>query len=318
MNGSSEPPTLLSRLNTLSDMARLRILRLLEQSELSVGELGQSLQLPQSTVSRHLKMLHDTGWVLKRAEGTASLYRLDPTALDENARGLWNVARAQIGPSPVFDEDDARLQEVIAQRRMDSKSFFGELGAEWDELRRELFGEQFTSEALLSLLDERWIVADLGCGAGNAAELLAPHVGTVYAIDREPAMLEAARKRLGKVDNITFRKGTLDDLPLDDASVDATTVLLVMHHVPEPIDAITEIKRVLKPGGVALVVDMVTHDRETYRHTMGHQYLGFSEQDVSNWAQQTGLQLTRHRRLRPDIAGKGPGLFAATLRKPAS
>src|SRR3954462_15405959 len=97
---------LLSRLATLSDMARLRILRLLDREELSVGELAKALQFPQSTVSRHLKLLHDGPWISKRSEGTASLYRLAETQLDAEARDLWKLARTQLGSTVTFDQDD--------------------------------------------------------------------------------------------------------------------------------------------------------------------------------------------------------------------
>jgi DNA-binding transcriptional ArsR family regulator len=103
-----DPTALLDRLAALGDLARLRIMRLLCKEELSVGELARILQLPQSTVSRHLKLLHEGGWLFKRSEGTASLYRLDETHLDESARQLWQVAITQLNNGTTFDHDDAR------------------------------------------------------------------------------------------------------------------------------------------------------------------------------------------------------------------
>lgn len=309
---------ILSRLATLNDLARLRILRLLDQDELSVGELARALQLPQSTVSRHLKLLHDGRWIIKRSEGTASLYWLSETSLDEDARQLWKLTRAQIGSTPTLDQDDARLAEVLAERRMDSKSFFGRVGGEWDSLRRELFGEAFTAEALLGLLKGDMIVADLGCGTGNAAEHLAPFVRKVIAIDREPAMIEAARKRLRGLDNIEFRAGELNKLPLKDHEIDAAMLFLVLHHVDQPEQSLKEIARALKPGGSALIVDMTIHDRASYHHTMGHKHLGFDEKQIRNWAKIAGLGEVRYRRLRPNTQAKGPGLFVAVLRKSQS
>lgn len=312
----SDSLSLPGRLSTLSDLARLRMMRLLQQEELSVGELARGLQLPQSTVSRHLKLLHEGGWIVKRSEGTASLYRLDAQRLDDDARELWHVAGSQLRNSPTLDEDDTRLAEVIAERRTDSKAFFGRIGGEWDALRQTLFGSDFTANAMLALLDETWTVADLGCGTGNAVELLAPHVARVIAVDREPAMLQAAAKRLTGLDNVEFRQGDLMRLPLQSAEVDAAVAVLVMHHVADPAAAVLEASRCLKSAGKLLVVDMVAHDRESYRHTMGHQHLGFSEKAVQQWAAAGDLQFSAYRRLRTDTAGKGPGLFVATFRKP--
>jgi len=300
---------------TLSDMARVRILRLLETEELSVGELAKALQLPQSTVSRHLKVLYDQHWVVRRSEGTASLYRMDDEQLASGAKQLWSLTRDRIGMTPTLQGDDHRLEQVLAERRIDSRAFFGQVGGEWDEMRRDFFGEQFTAEALLNLLPSDWVVADLGCGTGNAAELMAPIVKSIIAVDREQAMLDAAKRRLKKFDNVEFRAGDLTDLPIDDGELDAAMVLLVTHHVAEPIDAVREIARTLKPDGVLLIVDMVRHDRASYRYTMGHVHLGFDKATVRDWATQAGLRDVRYRRLSPAVEGKGPGLFVAVMRK---
>jgi ArsR family transcriptional regulator len=310
-----DPSSLLDRLTALGDLARLRILRLLEREELSVGELARAVQLPQSTVSRHLKVLHDRSWIVRRTEGTASLYRLVRESLGAEALAMWDLVRRQLGSSPTLEEDEHRLAVVLAERRGDSRTFFGQIGAEWDRLRAELFGDRFTTDALLALLAPSWTVADLGCGTGEVAELVAPHVRKMIAIDREPAMLEAARRRLSRFENVEFREGDLARLPLDDGEVDAALVFLVMHHVAEPALAIAEIARVLAPAGVALLVDMVAHDRASYRVTMGHEHLGFEPAKVREWANAAGLTVSRIRRLAPDTRAKGPGLFLATLVK---
>jgi len=306
---------LLRWLNTLSDLVRLRLLRLLEAEELSVGEMAGILQLPQSTVSRHLKLLFESDWVAKRTEGTASLYRMDVQSLGPTARQLWSVARGQLGGEPVLEEDDRRMSHVIGQRTTDSKAFFGRIGSEWDRLRNELFGTTFTTAALLSLLDTTWVVADLGCGTGTTAEYLAHVVRKVIAVDREPAMLEAARKRLAAFDNVEFRQDELTALSIDDDAVDAAVALLVMVCLPQPSEALGEIARVLRPGGVAMIIDMVAHGRESYSHTMGHCHLGFDEEAVMAWVQGSALTDLTYRKLRPDTSAKGPALFVATMKK---
>lgn len=309
---------LLRSLACLGDMARLRLLRLVEQEELSVGELARVLQLPQSTVSRHLKVLYESGWIGRRTEGTASRYWMDRAALSRGGRALWDVVSRQLGETPTLAEDDHRMTEVLAERSADSSAFFGRIVGEWDRLRRELFGASFDWEALLSFLGPQWIVADVGCGTGSTAELLAPVVGRVIAVDREPQMLAAARKRLDRFDNVEFLRGEVTDLSLGDGHVDAAVVSLVMTSVEAPDAAVREIARVLRPGGLALIVDMVPHDRTSYRHTMGHVHLGFDREAVGQWAAAAGLSDVRYRRLRADTAAKGPGLFVAAMRKPST
>lgn len=300
----------------VGDPIRLRVIRLLEREELGVGEVARVLQLPQSTVSRHLKVLLDARWAQRRHKGTAGLYRIDAAALDETASALWAIARKQVAPSQAAS-DDARLAGVLADRRTDSREFFGRLGGDWDAVRRDLFGDAFAAEGLLSLLDPDWTVADLGCGTGDVAEQMAPLVRRVIAVDRETLMLEAARRRLAEHRNVVFRRGELAELPIRVGEIDAAVIMLVLHHLPEPAAAIRGCARVLAPGGRVLVVDMERHDREVYARTMGHQHLGFDERDARAWAKSSGLVLRRWRRLRPEANAKGPGLFAALLTKPS-
>lgn len=301
----------------VGDPTRLRLIRLLAREELGVGELARVLQLPQSTVSRHLKVLLDASWAQRRNQGTASLYLVDPARLGEPASALWEIARRQITASSVAS-DDARLAGVLADRRTDSRTFFGRVGGEWDALRRQLFGTAFATEALLSLVDPAWTIADLGCGTGDVAEQLAPLVKKVVAIDREPNMIEAAKKRLARAGNVIFRIGDLLSVPLRDEEVDMAVIMLVLHHVEHPDDALRACARALRPGGRLLVVDMVRHDRELYARTMGHRHLGFEERDGRAWSKRAGLELRRWHLLRADAGAKGPGLFAALFERGGS
>jgi len=309
--------TVLDRLAALSDPIRLRILRLVESEELSVGEVARVLQLPQSTVSRHLKVLGEGGWLVRRQLGTASYYRVLLDDLSGEERALWVTVRGQLGDTPELAEDARRVEAVIAERATDSVSFFGRIAGGWDALRSEMFGNHFTAQALLTMLPRDWVVADVGCGTGNVAELVAPCVNAVVAIDQSAPMLEAAERRLGGARNVRFVQGSVEALPLDDASVDAIVCVLVLHHVEEPGSAMREMGRVLRSdrgGGVALVVDMLEHGRVEYKHTMGHKHLGFSEARIAALFEQAGFGAPDVRTIRGESQAKGPGLFAAVGR----
>ena len=167
------PDEWLQALAQLGDLARVRLLWLVELAELGVGvgELATAAQLPQSTVSRHLKALQEHGWIVKRLEGTSSYYRLRQE-LDPDLRRLWETTRDRVAEGPAFADDEARLTEVLSNRRTDSQAFFGRIGGEWHELRRELFGTGFGAEAMLGLLDPDCVIGDLGCGTGDVTERL--------------------------------------------------------------------------------------------------------------------------------------------------
>lgn len=308
--------TVLEQLGVLADETRGRLLLLLDRHELTVSELCAVVQLPQSTVSRHLKVLSDAGWVVSRAEGTARRYALAPS-LDPASRRLWQVVRAQLADEVTTGQDAERLRSVLAERRAKSQEFFSTSAGQWDGLRAELFGARAELAALPGLLDEGWTVGDLGCGTGQLAATLAPFVRRVVAVDQSRAMLTAARQRLREHANVELRAGDLETLPLADGELDAAVLALVLPYVVDPPSVLSEAARVLRPGGRLLVVDMTPHAREEYRQTMGHVWLGFSGEQLGAWLDAAGFESTRYRPLAPDPQAKGPGLFAATARRTA-
>jgi len=315
MNTIQQHMTASERLSAIADQTRLRLCRVLEKAELSVGEVARVLQLPQSTVSRHLKTLRSADWIRSRAEGTATLYRFVLDELPEVSRSIWISIRSEAAPQPDLDQDDRRLEAVLQARQENSQAYFGRVAGEWDDIRTQLFGSGFTPNGLMALLPPDWTVADLGCGTGNAAELLSRHVKTVIAVDQSQPMLDAAQKRLHSCRNIEFRLGDLHDLPLADDSVDAATCVLVLHHLPEAEIAIAEMSRVVRTGGAALVIDMLPHTHEDYLHTMGHAHLGFDPDALGNHFLSAGFTSFRTAQLPGHPEARGPGLFALTARK---
>ena len=308
MSPTLEP--LLDTFSLLADQTRVRMLAVLERQELTVGELCGILQLPQSTVSRHLKLLSDAGWVSSRREGTSRFYALALAGDGRPNAQLWEITRGQLQGRAV-EQDARRLGAVIARRRESSARFFATAAGEWDRLREELFGRDLGA-ALLGLLPDTWTVGDLGCGTGAMLPILAPHVGRVVGVDASEEMLAAARARVVELANVELRVGTLEALPLDAATLDAATLLLVLHHLASPAEALGEAHRVLKPGGRLLIVDMAPHDREEYRQRMGHVWLGFSAEQIERLLSQAGFERIRIQALPPSADAKGPGLFAAT------
>ncbi|HEU4699131.1 MAG TPA: metalloregulator ArsR/SmtB family transcription factor [Gemmatimonadales bacterium] len=310
-------PTLqiLARLSALADATRSRLLLVLDRHELTVGELCRVLQLPQSTVSRHLKTLADEGWVVARAEGTSRQYSLAP--LDAGARRLWQVVREQAAETRAAAHDRERLRGVLAERRLRSQEFFSSTAGQWDALRAELFGERADLLALLALLDERWTVGDLGCGTGQVAAAVAPFVARVIAVDGSRQMLQAARRRLADTPNVELRQGELEALPLEAASLDVALLFLVLHYAVEPARVLAEARRVLRPGGRLLVCDMMPHPHEEWRQQRGHVWQGFAAEQLGPWLAEAGFVEARYRPLPADPQAKGPVLFVASARRPA-
>lgn len=305
-------------MTTLADATRVRTLRLIEEYELTVADLCSVLQLPQSTVSRHLKLLGDEGWIRVRPEGTSRLYQMANGELDANARRLWNLVREQTGQTRAAAQDDQRLAAILAARQSRSQAFFSSAAGHWDRLRREMFGERFDLLALAGLLDESWIVGDLGCGTGQISAAIAPFVRQVIAVDSSRAMLKAARQGLAGLAHVDLRHGALDALPIEPGTLDAAVLCLVLHHVADPPSVLRAAADALRPGGRLLVVDMTRHDRREYQQQMGHVWLGFAPAQIADWLDECGFGGARTHLLPPSPRAKGPGLFAASARRTAS
>src|SRR5688572_3961043 len=206
---------ILEHLSALADPTRCRMLLLLEKQELTVSELCAVLQMPQSSVSRHLKTLADDDWVLSRRDGTSRFYSMVVEDLDPAARRLWPLIREQVSATSAAGQDDRRLRGVLTRRRAKSQEFFASAAGGWDRLRSELFGDTFFLWAVLGLVDPELVVGDLGCGTGLLTETVAPYVKRVLAVDSSPDMLDAARQRVAGAGNIDLRQGELESLPLD-------------------------------------------------------------------------------------------------------
>jgi ubiquinone/menaquinone biosynthesis C-methylase UbiE len=307
-------PDIHERLGALADTTRTRLLLLLARHELSVNELCSALQMPQSTVSRHLKVLADDGWLATRAEGPSRFYSMT-TQLDGTARRLWQVVREEIGEQPESVQDEARAQEALRQRRTRSQEFFSSAADQWDAMRTGLFGARAGMEGLLALLGEGLVVGDLGCGTGTVTAELARYVGRVVAVDESPSMLKSARARLTGHDNVEVRSGQLEALPVADGELDAAVMSLVLQYVPDPVRALTEARRALREGGRLVVVDLMAHGRAEYRERLGHLWQGFTEAQLRGWLEAAGFAVVRWHPLTPDAEARGPMLFAASARR---
>ena len=307
---------ILEHRSALSDPTRCRMLLLLEKHELTVGELCAVLQMPQSSVSRHLKTLADDNWVVARGEGTSRFYRMLRSRLDEPANALWSVVRGQVSSGPGAAQDERRADSVLAKRRDKALAIFHDTPAFWDKMRTDMVGARADLLALLDLLDERWVVGDLGCGAGHITDALAPCVARVIAVDESGPMLDVARQRLAAHGNVELRVGTIESLPIDDNTLDAAVLFLVAHFITDPSRVMSEIRRVLKPGGRLLIVDLMSHDRVDYVLQLGHVWQGFDGEQVKEWLGRAGFTACRYRPIPADPDATGPTLFAASARKP--
>jgi len=187
-------------------------------------------------------------------------------------------AKAEI---PEARADQTAMRRVLRKRQDKMRSFFdsvaGRLGKDY------VPGKSWKSvaEALLRLMPPM-IIADLGAGEGAFAFLLAQRAKKVIAVDTSAKMIEVARdqaRRLG-IDNLEYRLGDMEELPIDSAAVDLVFFSQSLHHALHPERAISEAARILVPGGRIVILDLVRHRFEEARELYADEWLGFTETDL--------------------------------------
>ncbi len=275
----------LERFKALSDETRVLLLAALLEEELSVGELSEVSRAAQPGVSRHLAALREAGLVVARRQGTASFYRIvsdDPLLDGPFGQELRRIAAERKVAS--------RVEKVVSRRRARTEEFF-DRAEHWDTLRAELFTEAAALFSVLRLVPKGLAVADIGTGTGGMLPYLAEVADHVVAVDISSEMLRRARTKaraLG-LSNVTFVRGDLAKLPIDDASVDAAFAALVLHHAPRPSIALAEMARVVRPGGTVVIVDLVAHGHEWLKEEQADAWLGFAEEELESLCAQAGL-----------------------------
>ena len=155
-------------------------------------------------------------------------------------------------------------------RNMDEKTVEG-FGEEWQRFdqselsshdKERIFNDYFSLFSW-EKLPPNAVGADIGCGSGRWAQLVAPKVGLLHCVDPSQA-LDVARHNLSGIDNVKFAQASVDDLPFPDNSLDFAYSLGVLHHVPNTAAAIRSIAAKLKPQAPFLLYLYYAFDNRPY------------------------------------------------------
>lgn len=294
LTGAQSPASLLGLFGALSDPSRLRIISLLREFELAVGEVAHLLEQSQPRVSRHIRILEEAGLVERRREGSWVFVRLarSPgiTALFDLADKIPLSATEQ----RVADHDRARLAAVQAEREAAAARYFASHANEWDAIRSLHVAEEEVERAIQAMMRNRRLghMLDIGTGTGRMATVLGGAASRITAIDRSPEMLRIARTHLALEQlPVELVQGDFTALPLGTASVDTVVMHQVLHYANAPDVVIGEAARVLRGSGHLLIADFAPHDREELRRDAAHVRLGFSDAQIRGWFAAAGLLL---------------------------
>lgn len=276
-------------LKILSDPTRVRLLALVMREELSVAELQEILGMGQSRISSQLALLRTVNLVSDRREGKKAFYS-QRANLPAKTLALVKAAIESVAESQVIAEDRENLDRILQKRRRTQEQYFnliaGRLG------RNYCPGRSWEAIGHLALrLTPAIDIADLGAGEGMLSQLLARRARQVWCIDNSPGMVEVGSElaRKNGLENLTYKLGDIERVPLPDASVDLAILSQALHHAQRPDEAVAEAHRILRPGGQVLVLDLNEHGFEKARELYADVWLGFSESALHGFLKKAGF-----------------------------
>jgi ArsR family transcriptional regulator len=301
-----DPAALVAALAAAGEPTRLRALALMSEGELAVGELASALDQSQPRVSRHLKLLTESGLAERAPEGAWVFCRLPQAGTP--LRTLADALLALLDLSePTFVQDRVRLDTIRAEREARASAYFERVAPQWNQLRSLHLPEAAIEAALLAAVGdsrfERHV--DIGVGTGRMIALFADRAASSVGIDSSREMLGVARSELKGLaaGQLELRSGDAYRLPVASGAADLVTLHQVLHYLSDPDRALREAVRILAPGGLLLVADFAQHAHEFLRQDHAHRRLGFAAAEVSAWLQAAGADVTAVTALPPDHAG---------------
>ena len=300
----------LSTLRALAEPTRLRIVVLLSEGELTVKDLTSVLGQSQPRISRHLKLLNEAGVLSRFQEGSWVYFRLADN--DKQTALVQSVLSRLNDEDPEFRRDRDRAHALRVHRAEQAQQFFAEHAERWDELRALHVDEAELEQRLLDIIGPEPFatLVDLGTGTGRIMELLADRYRRAIGVDTNQTMLGYARARIehGGLTRAQVRQGDICNLTLDDGIGDLVVMHQVLHYLGDPLNAIEEAARILRPGGRLLVVDFAAHQLDHLREQFAHQRLGFGSKQMHDWLRHSGLQLETYAELPPTPTASTHGL----------
>lgn len=283
-------PSVLKALRLVADPTRLRILLLLKREELSVNELQEILGSSQSSLSTQLSQLKHAELVEDRRNGKNILYRLGSWNGGSSGH-LMELLHEGAAEIPESSQDQAALDLVLEKRRDRMRTYFDELAGKFG--RQYVPGRSWQGVAeMLLRLTPPMAIADLGAGEGTLSQMLARGARQVIAVDNSRKMVEFGSHlaREHGLANLEYRMGDLENLPIENNAMDLAIFSQSLHHAQHPARAVAEAHRILKPGGRAVVLDLVRHHFEEARELYADLWLGFSEVELRSFLEQAGFQ----------------------------
>lgn len=280
---------IIKRLKAISDETRLRILYLLLDYELNVNEIVSVIGMIQSGVSRHLRILTESGLLVPRKEGSYIYYS---AVINSSNSKIVDMVRHGLSNEDQGKRDIASAEKVIRDRRRKNQHFFQHVAEEWDVLKRKVIGGLDINRLIVGKVNGCGSIADLGCGTGELlGQLVSMPQIRLIGVDSSVEMLNQARGRLESVKRVDLRLGELEHLPMRDEETGCVVMNMVLHHIAMPREVILEASRVLTGKGRFIISEFEKHDNENVRRIIGGAWLGLDSVNIGSWLTEAGFDL---------------------------
>ena len=272
---------ILNYFKALSDKTRLRLFNILLHYELNVNEIVSILGMSQPAISRHLKVLLDSGLIKFRRDGLWIFYSV---LNNGDGHDFIDSIKTFLNSESEFSTDKDKCQKIINQRSTATTRFFNKVAGDWGKLKQNIIGNFDINAIITQYMPKCRLAVDVGCGTGDLIPDLLTKADNVIGVDRSSKMLEQAERNLSAYSKkISLRLGDLEYLPLSNNEADFAIANMVLHHLSSPSDAIKEINRILKRRGKFIIVDLLKHSNELMREKYGDRWLGFEKEEIKKW-----------------------------------
>jgi len=278
-------------LKACADETRIKLLNILINHELSVNEIVDMMDMGQSRISRHLKILLDAGLLKCRRDGVWAFYSGSTSG---SGKSFIDAMLPMLSKDDSLKKDLVTASAIIEERTKTARQFFNKIAGQWDRLKSEILGSFNLNRAIADLAPECEKVADLGCGTGDLLGALKLKAQTIIGVDSSSEMLKEAKTRLGAAGNekADLRLGELEHLPLRDREVSVAVSSMALHHIQNPMQAVKEAGRILEKNGTFIIAEYGKHSDESMRQKYGDLWLGFYPDEIKNWLEEAGFRLS--------------------------
>jgi SAM-dependent methyltransferase len=272
---------ILNYFKALADRTRLRLINILIHYEFNVNEIVSIFSMSQPRISRHLKVLLDSGLVSSRRDGLWIFYSAAETGTGSM---FLKTIKNLLENEEEFIQDIDRCRDIIENRSKETTLFFDNVAGDWSSLKQNIIGNLDINSIIDGYIKKCRLAVDIGCGNGDLIPVLLKHSEKVIGVDRSQKMLEHAKQHLSSdIERLSLRLGDLEHLPLSNNEADFAVANMVLHHLSSPLEAIQEVYRILKKRGSFILVDFLKHKNEQLREKYGDRWLGFEESEIKTW-----------------------------------